>query len=84
MKPPRSNPNGGCAAKPRVGAAPTLGNRAAMPINPNGVAARWPENQSPAFPAGHNPVGVEGPSIAATQGCPFGPTLGLVTQPRCG
>jgi hypothetical protein len=31
--------------------------------NPNGVAARRPENQSPAFPAGHNPVGVDGPSM---------------------
>jgi len=68
-------PQRGCAAKPRVGAAPTLGNRAAMPVNPNGVAALWPENQSPAFAGGHNPVGVDGPSIAATQGCPFGPAL---------
>jgi hypothetical protein len=38
----------------------------------------------PELTAGHNPVGVEGRSIAATQGCPFGPTLGFVTQPRCG
>jgi hypothetical protein len=55
-----------------------------MALNPNGVVARRPEKRAPAFPAGHNPVGVEGPSIAATQGCPFGPTLGFVTQPRCG
>ena len=55
-----------------------------MPLNPNGVVALGPENQSPVFPTGHNPVGVEGPSIASTQGCPFGPTLGFVTQPRCG
>jgi hypothetical protein len=54
-----------------------------LKISANGVAARWPENQSPAFPAGHNPVGVDGPSIAATQGCPFGPTrLGYTTALR--
>ena len=77
-------PQRGCAAKPRVGAAPTLGSRAAMPGNPNGVAARRPGIQSPALAASRNPVGVESPSIAATQGCPCGPTLGFVPQPRCG
>ena len=29
--------------------------------NLNGVAARWLEDPSPAFPTGHNPVGVDGP-----------------------
>ena len=53
-----------------------------MPINPNGVVARRPENQSPAFPAGHNPVGVDGPFIATTQGYPFGPTLCYTTALR--
>jgi hypothetical protein len=80
-------PQRGCVAKPRVGAAPTLGGGEAMPINPKGVEARWPENRSPASPisrAGHNPFGVDCPSVAATQGCPFGPTLGFETQPRCG
>ena len=40
-------------------------------IPPNGVAARWPESWSAAVPAGHKPAGVEGPSIAAAQGCPL-------------
>jgi hypothetical protein len=37
-----------------------------MPLNPNGVVARRPENQSPEIPNGHNPVGAEGLSIAVT------------------
>jgi len=68
-------PQRGCAAKPRVGAAPTLGHRAAIPINPNGVVASRPGSQSSVISSGHNPVGVDGPSMAGAQGCPFAPTL---------
>jgi len=54
---------------------PTLGTRAAGPLKPNGVVSRSLENQSPALPVGHNPVGVDCLAKEATQGCPCGPTL---------
>ena len=55
-----------------------------MRLNPNGVVARRTEDRLHSLPAGLNPVGVKGPSITVTQGCPYGPTLDFVTQPRCG
>ena len=62
----------------------TLGSGDGWAPNPNGVVACGDRRRSVFRPAGHNPVGVEGLSITHTQGCPFGPTLGFVPQPRCG
>ena len=46
------SPQRGCALQPRVGAAPTLGNRAQKPSNPNGVVPR----ASPSSATRHSPL----------------------------
>jgi len=46
------SPQRGCALQPRVGAAPTLGNRAQKPSNPNGVVPR----ASPSPTTRHSPL----------------------------
>jgi len=46
----------------------TLGVGCGGDVNPDGVVARRAENQPPAIPSGHNPLGVGGHRGAITQG----------------
>src|SRR5213592_4308908 len=78
-KPRAGQPQRGCVLQPRVGAAPTLGNRGHEDVNPERVVA-W---SRPRGNERRNPVGVDEP-VSISQGRRWAPSLGWRTQPRWG